>query len=72
MRRPNTHDVPDPGRGGGDVGSRSRHRLLDGVVQPPTPTSVSARGLPRDGRSRTGCPTARSSAAICWLIADCV
>ena len=73
-RRPHAHDVPDARRGGGNVGPCSGHRLLDGVVQPPQAGADlrEREGLPASGRSRTGCPTARSSTAICWLIADCV
>ena len=36
------------------------------------PTGVSSTGRGPPGRSKTGAPTTRSSAAICWLMADCV
>ena len=37
-----------------------------------SPTSVGSIAFRPCPRSKSVAPTARSSAAICWLIADCV
>ena len=46
-------------------------RLFGKAAFPPVPASVSRSGPPPRERSTRRWPTARSSAAICWLIADC-
>ena len=53
------------------LGRAQRGRRPARVAEQPQPRLGGRHGLPPPGRSSNGRPAARSSAAICWLIADC-